>query len=265
LLHQTGFDYFYLPYKYESCETDSFRTIENTLKQSDFGGASITIPLKQVLLELMDYTSESVKLIGAMNTIVKLDNGQLYGDNTDWIAIYKLLDKTLHKSIRSSCNFLIIGAGGVARAALYALKQLQITATIFLYNPRNPEKAKEFVKDNVVAVSEQSSLVNQNIRLIISTLPATSKFIFEENFLFQENNLPIIFDVNYVPYNTHLIKQAQKFNCHIIRGIDMFIEQGLEQFQLWTNKVSIINSLLEQTVRHKYNELYIQSSQFETN
>ncbi|CAF3630529.1 unnamed protein product [Rotaria sp. Silwood1] len=261
LLHQTGFDYFYLPYKYELCETDKFDMIECIIKQTDFGGASITMPLKQFPLELMDDVSESVKVIGVMNTIVKLDNGQLYGENTDWKAIYTLVDNTLEKSIRSECNVLILGTGGVARAALYALKKLEFNGMIFLYNPRNPAKAKDLAKDNIIAVNEQSFLENQNICLIISTLPSVSTFTFEENYFFhQTNNLPVLFDVNYVPYHTYLTRQVQKFNCRIIRGIDMFIEQGLEQFQLWTNKAHIVRSLLEQTIKQKYNELYIQSS-----
>jgi pentafunctional AROM polypeptide len=257
LLHQTGFDYFYLPYKYELCETDNFDTIETIIKQDNFGGASITMPLKQFPSKLMNTVSDSVKEIGVMNTIVKLANGHLYGDNTDWKAIYVLLDNTLPKSIRTLSSALLVGTDGVARAALYALKKLAFTGTIFLYNPRNPSEAKDLAKDNIVAVSEESELKNQNICLIMSTLLATNKFIFKDNFLFQDaNSLPIVFDVNYIPYNTDLIEQAQNFNCHIIHGIDLFIERGLEQFQLWTNKADIVRLLIEQTIRKKYNELY---------
>ncbi|CAF1065774.1 unnamed protein product [Rotaria sordida] len=260
LLHQTGFDYFYLPYNYELCETDKFDMIESIIKQTDFGGASIAMSLKQFPLELIDYVNESVNITGIMNTIVKLDNGQLYGDNTYWKAIYTLLDNILVKSIRSEYNVLILGTSGMARTALYTLKKLQFTGTIFLYNPRNPAKAKELAKDNIIAVNEQSFLENQNIYLIISTLPSISTFTFEEKFFFhQTNNLPILFDVNYVPYHTCLTRQAQKFNCRLIRGIDMFIEQRFEQFQLWTNKVHLVRSLLEQIVKQKYDELYIQS------
>jgi pentafunctional AROM polypeptide len=258
LLHQTGFDYLYLPYKYELYETDNFDTIETIIKQANFGGASISMPLKQFRLKLMDTVSDSVQEIGAINTIVKLANGHLYGDNTDWKAIYVLLNNTLLKpTLRTLCNALLIGTGEIARAALYALKKLTFTGIIFLYDPQNPLEAKDLAKDNIVAVSEQNELKNQNIHLIISTLPGASKFIVEDNFLFQDaNSLPIVFDVNYIPYNTDLIEQAQKFNCHIIRGIDLFIEQGLEQFQSWTNRVDIVRLLIEQTIEKRYIELY---------
>jgi pentafunctional AROM polypeptide len=256
LLHQTGFDYLYLPYKYELCDTDNSDTIETIIKQANFGGASIAMPLKQFPLKLMDTVSDSVQEIGVMNTIVKLANGHLYGDNTDWQAIYVLLNNTLLKPIlRTSCNALLIGTGEIARAALYALKKLTFTGTTFLYDPQNPSKAKDLAKDNIVAVNEQNELKNQNIRLIISTLPGASKFTVEDNFLFQDAiSLPIVFDVNYIPYNTDLIEQAQKCNCHIIRGIDLFIEQGLEQFQSWTNRVDIVRLLIEQTIKKRYTE-----------
>ncbi len=64
-----------------------------------------------------------------------------------------------------------------------------------------------------------------------------------------------MFDTNYMPYQTPLIKQAQNYNWDIIYGIDMLIEQGLEQFQIWTGKATTVAPIIRQTVRKTYHRI----------
>ena len=259
-IHQTGFDYYHLPYKYELCETNDVSFAQKIMNQSDFGGASVSIPLKQDVFELLisdakNRVSDSAKKIGAVNTVTKLQDGTFYGDNTDWIAIHKLLSEKMV----TEGSALIIGAGGTARAALYALTQMEYVQVIYLYNPRTPEKANHLAStyNNPTIIPVTSDAVNKlkQICIVINTLPSSIHFtldnLFFEN-ISSSNDSSILLDANYVPYQTALIKQAQQYNWRIIYGIDMLIEQGLEQFQIWTGKATAVTPTIKETVRQRY-------------
>jgi pentafunctional AROM polypeptide len=262
-IHQTGFDHFYLPYKYEICETNDVSLVQNIMKQLNFGGGSITIPLKQDIYTLLvsdtnNTVSDSAKKIGAVNTVSKLENGQFYGDNTDWKAIYKLITENMS----TEGSALIIGAGGTARAALYALNQIERIQLVYLYNPRNPEKAIDLARtynnQNILSVTSDDVNTLGNISIVINTLPSSIHFtldhlFFEKNFLSEHGS--ILFDTNYMPYQTAIIKQAQQYNWNIIYGIDMLIEQGLEQFQIWTGKATTVAPIIKETVRKTYHRI----------
>lgn len=266
-IHQTGFDYFHLPYKYEKCETNDISLVQNMMKQSNFGGGSITIPLKQdiytsLVSDTNNTVSDSATKIGAINTIVKLENGQFHGDNTDWKAIYKLINEKM--STKSSA--LIIGAGGTARASLYALDQIEHIQFIYLYNPRSPEKAIHLAgvynNQKILPVTNNDMNTLANISVVINTMPASINFtldhlFFERNSSLEDNS--ILFDTNYMPYQTAIIKQAQQYNWNIIYGIDMLIEQGLEQFQIWTGKTSSIAPMIRDTIRKIYHGIIDQN------
>jgi pentafunctional AROM polypeptide len=262
-IHQTGFDHFYLPYKYEICETNDVSLVQNIMKQLNFGGASITIPLKQDIYTLLvsdtnNTVSDSAKKIGAVNTVSKLENGHFYGDNTDWKAIYKLITENMS----TEGSALIIGAGGTARAALYALNQIERIQLVYLYNPRHPEKtidlARTYNNQNILSVTSDDVNTLRNIYIVINTLPSSIHFTLDHLF-FEKNSLSehgsILFDTNYMPYQTAIIKQAQQYNWNIIYGIDMLIEQGLEQFQIWTGKAIAVAPIIEETVRKTYHRI----------
>lgn len=263
LIHQTAFDYFHLPYKYEKCQTNDISFVQNIINQSNFGGASITIPFKQNIFNLLisdtnNILTDSAKQIGAINTINKLDNGIFYGDNTDWKAIYKLINEKIYRK----GSALIIGAGGTARATLYALNQIEDVEIIYLYNPRTPEKAIDLTniynKQNIIPITNNNINILENISILINTLPSSINFTLDHLFFEKNSSLEhvsILLDVNYIPHQTALIKQAQKYNWIIIYGIDMLIEQGLQQFQIWTGKANAVTPLIKETVYQEYHKI----------
>ena len=261
-IHQTGFDYFYLPYQYQLCQTNDISLVQNIIKEKNFGGASVTIPFKQDLYTLLisdknNTITESAKKIGAINTISKLENGQFHGENTDWMAIYKLINEKMTN--RGSA--LIVGTGGTARAALYALTQIKHIDLINLYNPRNLEKAIQLASTynnpKILPVTGDDVNEMKNICVVINTLPSSVNFTLDHQF-FENNssleNSSILFEVNYIPYQTSLIKQAQQYKWNIIYGIDMLIEQGLQQFQIWTGKANAVTQIIKQTVYKTFNK-----------
>ena len=264
IIHQTGFDELKLPYKYELFETNDPDVVGEKIKETDFGGASVTIPLKSSLWNLMDAVSDAARDIGALNTIVKLPNGQFFGENTDWKGISLLLNEKIQVSNRAECKVILIGAGGAARAALYALKKLGFTNKILIYNPYNLEQATALAQQNVIVVQEEKELHEDGIGLIICTVPASSRFTFDETYspFRLANRSMVVFDLNYTPFKTELVKQAHRWNCSVIYGIDLLIAQGLEQFQLWTGQLNSVKKVIEETARDKYFYFYRSTSEY---
>ena len=152
-MHNAGFNACGLPFTYQVHESTDFNSIEKISSQASFGGASISLPFKSQVLALAAKQSPAVQQIGAANTLVplaslsggldigkgKLGNTdgptQLIAENTDWIGIYVCIAKhcTPANHITNETSTLVIGAGGMARAAIYALVKLGF-GHIFLLN-----------------------------------------------------------------------------------------------------------------------------------
>lgn len=105
----------------------------------------------------------------------------------------------------------------------------------------------------VVTSLERESLpfaqADSSIRVIISTLPAASNFVLPE-WLLQEPQLPVIFDVNYKPYSTNLLRQGDDAGCILVRGSEMLWEQGVGQFELWTERSAPYRVMKEIVLRN---------------
>jgi pentafunctional AROM polypeptide len=130
-LHNTLFEHTGLPHAYQLCETTDLEVIKATIRRDDFGGASVTIPLKLDIMPLLDDVDASARLIGAVNTIVPTfdavsGKNRLVGYNTDYLGMVDCLrgagaSAALGDGDQSG---LVIGGGGTARAAIHTLHSM---------------------------------------------------------------------------------------------------------------------------------------------
>lgn len=250
------------PNDYIIADTDSVEEFiqSNLFRSDDFGGASVTIPHKQAIIPYVDVMSPAAREIGSVNTLIVKeefagDDGfkrVIYGDNTDWKGIFNPLRRLLGP-VNSSADFaLILGAGGTARAAAYVAKKLGMRC---IYYNRTPSKAAELVDsfggvivESLEEVSKEKTITlgdvlkresGSKLRVVISTLPASVGFVLPDWVLEPDNSLlPVVFDVNYKPFNTKLLLQAQQAGCTLVRGSEMLWEQGVGQFELWTERTA---------------------------
>ena len=122
--HHSLFKEIGLPNVYERFETDNADEIKSVSADKSFDGAGVTIPLKLDVISHIDELSDAAKLIGGVNTIIKVrgsdGTARLVGDNTDWTEFRK----SLTAAGAQPGSSLIIGSGGTARAAIYALESL---------------------------------------------------------------------------------------------------------------------------------------------
>ncbi|KAI9593296.1 EPSP synthase-domain-containing protein [Syncephalis fuscata] len=248
LLHNTGFATLGLPYRYGLRElsnvVDNEDTIQAILSDKQFGGASVTIPLKVDIISLLDAISPAAQAIGAVNTIVTRKDNTKFGDNTDWLGIFhNIKQKPVLFSSKLSAA-LVIGAGGTARAAIYAAHQLGISH-IYLYNRTrsNAEQLAQHFADlpitvvddfNTVITATTSSLLR--LQLIISTVPGNASTTLPLGLFTATNNLGgVAVELAYRPRKTILLETAaQHTGWFEVAGVDVLIEQGFWQFRHWT-------------------------------
>ena len=238
-----------LPHKYGRADVETIEEfISGDLWNSDnFGGCSVTIPHKQTIIPHVDIMSDAANTIGSVNTITIQHEGVdknrvVYGDNTDWRGIFNPLQRRLSGKTDGG-YVLIIGGGGTARAAAYAAQQLGLKR--IFYN-RTTKKAEELVETfGGVVVTDLSSgddeaclgsvLPENSLQVVISTLPASVGFELPA-WILSNDEKPVIFDVNYKPYWTKLLHQADDNGCDFVRGSEMLWEQGVGQFEIWTGR-----------------------------
>lgn len=274
LIHNTGFKTLGLPHFYDRYETTVVDEIlSKIIRSPDFGGASVTIPLKLDVIPLLDSVSEHAKHIGAVNTIIPRISevtGQtlLAGDNTDWLAIRDLATRSLSGArISSTASSLVIGAGGTCRAAVYTLHKMGFKI-IYVFNrtPANIVKIIDsFPKDyNIVPLTSFDSFPLGPPQVVISTVPAsattTSKLdllagvdaIYLPETILQMEPAGVVVDLAYKPRRTPLVELADSKGWTYVTGIELLLQQAYHQFELWTGKRAP-QQIIAQTVMPVYN------------
>ncbi|KAH0607329.1 uncharacterized protein H6S33_003317 [Morchella sextelata] len=140
-MHNAGYAVYGLPHNYRVQQAASINELLHIVHDPNFGGASITLPFKLEIIPLLHSISDHARAIGAVNTIVPIDSARgegahpsLHGDNTDWIGIRTCTLRYLTpvNAITARTSALVVGAGGMARAAVYALQKLGVE-NIFIY------------------------------------------------------------------------------------------------------------------------------------
>ncbi|KAF5310130.1 hypothetical protein D9619_010374 [Psilocybe cf. subviscida] len=248
-LHNTGFDALGLPHQYELLETQSIdESIKMAITAPNFGGASVTIPFKLDIIPLLDRLTPAAEAIGAVNTITPQQISKegasgtvLVGDNTDWIGIKSAISNKLGSSpVRAA---LVVGAGGTARAAIYALQALH-AEVIYLYN-RTTSKAHDLAAafpeariQVLESVDDWGSLASPNA--IVATIPATAQSgeLLSQNLFKYTVGPAVIVDMAYRPEETALLglAKAARGQWAVVPGLEVLLEQGYEQFKLWTGR-----------------------------
>eukprot|EP00667_Euglena_gracilis_P019835 EG_transcript_21328 len=228
-LHNTAFQALGLPHIYHLSESDSVEHVGRVLQDPEFGGASVTIPHKENVKRFVQSISPAAAAIGAINTLVPQPDGTLLGDNTDWLAMRDLILRRLGVNQRQGTVGIVLGAGGTARAAMYVLQQLGLTR-YYIHN-RTHDKAVQLAAEfGGTAVSSLEGL-GADLDVVIGTVPAAAQAPYPAA-LFA--NKPVVMDLAYRPRKTVLLQQAAAAGCETVEGIDLLIEQGLFQSQLWT-------------------------------
>lgn len=233
---QTGRNAVYLP-----LETDSADELFATWERLCLTGASVTMPLKEQILPRITNLTEQARELGAANTLkresitaaadgdsFKRDDA-ISGANTDVLGILAPLEQRLKLAGKSA---LVLGAGGVARAAVFALRQRGCEVTVC---NRTPERAKRLARQLGAAVLAPSDLAGRAFDLVLNGTPfGMPSAVMPPPIDFAATRCGLFFDLVYNPLETPLIHAARAHGIPAILGIEMFLAQGAAQFELWT-------------------------------
>ncbi len=219
------FDYYQLNYHYTLFEDPELDEIMNVARGIDAKGLSVTIPFKKSVVDYLDEIDEhAAQEIGAVNTVV-FACGTTIGYNTDWLGVRKPL-----VSLKGA-KAVLLGAGGVAAGAAYALTDLDMDVTILNRTPQNAQKLAERFGCRWGTWDEFDRIKPD---LVVNATPLgmqpDTRNPLREDQLHREMT---VFDLVYTPPVTPLIEAARAKGCTTISGLEMFIEQAREQFYLF--------------------------------
>ena len=229
LMHGAAFTRMKLMATYSAHNVDDAAKIVHAIRERGIRGASVTIPFKETVMAFLDEVDANASEIGAVNTILNRD-GRLIGYNTDGPGLIR--DLAEWTPIRGK-TFIILGAGGAARAAVFAI--IQAGGTPLIVN-RTAEKAKALAESFGCRWGLPSEIDRLKADCLINTTPLgmfpdTERSPMKKKFL---AHFPFVMDMIYNPLKTRLLREAQKAGCAVRSGVGMFIHQGAEQIRLWT-------------------------------
>ncbi|KKP36623.1 shikimate dehydrogenase [Candidatus Peregrinibacteria bacterium RIFOXYC2_FULL_33_13] len=230
-MHNAAFKALNIDASYEKFEILSENLedfVQNKLRQ-DISGLSVTIPYKVEIMKYLDEIDEISTEIGAVNTVIN-EKGKLKGTNTDWYGALKLLENIINLENK---NVILLGAGGAARAIAYGLNQSKANVIILV---REIQKAQIFKDKYNFKIDKIENIFDyQTCDILINSTNVgmeSNESLVPEKF-FQKNI--IVFDIVYKPLKTQMLKTAKNAGCKIITGDQMLLNQGIKQFELWTN------------------------------
>jgi 3-dehydroquinate dehydratase/shikimate dehydrogenase len=215
---------------YLALQTAKIDDLVALIGQIPIQGVSITMPHKQAILPHLERMDPLSLKIGACNTVLRQE-GKLYGFNTDVAGIIAPLQKRL--DLKGS-KVLVLGAGGSARAAVFGLRDKG--ADVFIFN-RTPETAAKLARQSHSKSIKREAIPKTTFDVIINATPIGMAGQKGTQILTADDlKTKYVFDLVYNPIDTPLIRLARQHNIAVITGVEMFVQQGARQFEIWTGK-----------------------------
>ncbi|PGH23352.1 hypothetical protein AJ80_02605 [Polytolypa hystricis UAMH7299] len=300
-MHNTAYKACGLPHIYTFHQSPTIRGLNELVKDPYFGGSSLGLPYKSEVVPLLDSMSPHARAIGACNTVIPIRSmpadgiitsdtvfqeksragpvKALYGDNTDWIGMRNCLRRGLSpaNAVRPSSTGLVIGAGGMARAAVYSIIQMGVQ-NIFVWN-RTVSNAQKLAhhynrqdlscenaqvgKATVHVIESLSEPWPANYKqptIVISGIPQHSvhgepapNFELPKQWI-ESPTGGVVLELAYKPLDTPLVCQMRALSHRgwvALDGLDVLPEQGFAQFELFTGHRSP-RRLMRAIVRKEY-------------
>ncbi len=222
------------------------------VRSGEINGLNVTIPHKQNVIEFMDELTPTAQAIGAVNTIYMREN-KLIGDNTDapgFLADLKQVMNTAQSSIENRKSAIVFGAGGSARAVVYALVNDGWNVTLAARRIEQAQQLANSIDHYQLTIVNYSDLQPSTFNLLVNTTPLgmtpnTETSPLPENTVLSKNTF--VYDLVYNPRETKLVRDARAQGLNASTGLGMLIEQAALAFEKWTG-VSADRSAMQQAV-----------------
>ncbi len=231
---------------YLPCQTTRLSDFLAFARRMRFLGFSVTMPYKRAIIPSLDWLDPLATRIGACNTVA-IQHGKWMGWNTDAAAVVEVLSKRLRLA---GSRMLIVGAGGAARAAAYALRAEG--AELFIA-ARREASAQRLARNTSARVVPWDSTEGLDVDAVINATPVgmpphTDAMPIDLARL----RVRLVFDMVYYPLETRFLAEARGRGLTAISGLEMLVAQGARQFEIWTG-LAAPRALMEQAIRQTFN------------
>jgi shikimate dehydrogenase len=232
-------DYSLFPIQPE--DKQGLKDLLDRVRRGEIRGLNVTIPHKQNVIEFLDGLTPTANAIGAVNTIYQ-QSSKLMGDNTDAPGFLSDLKRFLTTEIlrHGESRALVLGAGGSARAVIYALLQDGWEVTIAARRMEQVQQLRNSFPDHTLHITDFafSNIDISGISLIVNTTPVGMTPNVDQSPW--PDNLPFpagagIYDLVYNPRETRLVRDARSQGRPATTGLGMLIEQAALAFEIWTD------------------------------
>ena len=255
---QAAFDYRALGITYEKWETpeEELGGAVDRLRTESVLGANVTIPCKEKIIPLLDELSDTAVRIGAVNTVVSRD-GKLMGFNTDAEGFVTSLLQSADYRLRNR-KAVVLGAGGVARAVVFALLNEEVTS-VTVFN-RSLERGRTLVRSFARSAGRiplaalpwtelETSVALQDCDLLVNCTSLGMRYTATEaESPLSAGLIPkdaLVYDLVYNPEETALLREASKAGAETLGGLSMLVHQGAASFELWTGEKAPVDLMLQ--------------------
>jgi 3-dehydroquinate dehydratase/shikimate dehydrogenase len=219
----------YLPFRVR--ELPDFMASINPL---DISGFSVTIPHKENIVRYLDECDSLAAEIGAVNTVL-VRAGKLCGYNTDFIGVLRAMERRLPLA---GSRVLLIGAGGAARAAAFALARAGAAVAVWA---RRAQRARALAHAVSGEAIDREAIAHHSFDAIVNCTPVGMYPHRGSPLELRELNCRLVMDLIYRPLKTELLRRAERRGIEAISGVDMFVAQAAAQWELWTGESPPVN------------------------
>jgi shikimate dehydrogenase len=243
VMHDAAFDAAGIDARYvlREIEPDDVEGVVAAARGPEWLGLGVTAPYKQVVAKLVDEVEADARIIGAVNNVVRTDDGRLVGINTDAPGFRAGVERAMGRSLKRA-EVVVAGAGGAAHAVVFALLTAGVRH-VFVAN-RDPSAAAALCErfshvgnGHVIDFELDDPSFIDGVRTADLAVNATTVGMIDPGMTIPVDELPAhatVFDLVYVPAETPLLAAARARGLRAANGSEMLIQQAAIAFERWT-------------------------------
>jgi len=248
-----GFDAVFLPFL-----SDDLVKFLSTFSSPDYAGFSCTMPHKEIAVRCCDDLDPIARDIGAINTIVRRPDGKLVGYNTDYVGAIAAIEDAIRASQPADPTtsplarrlFVVIGAGGAAKAVAYGAKEKGARVVIANRTFARAQHLATLIGGTALTLSELENYHPEEGMILanatsVGMYPNVNETPLSKKAL---RNYSVVFDAVFIPKETRLLREAAECGATVVDGLEMLVRLVMVQFGLFTGGMPAPQRLMRDAI-----------------
>jgi 3-dehydroquinate dehydratase / shikimate dehydrogenase len=237
-LHNPAFQACGLDAVYVTLQSEALAPFLDALPSLSLSGFSVTQPYKVEILPYLDTVDAAAAACGSVNTVI-CEEGRLKGATTDGAGVVGPLRRRLELN---GTRVMVVGAGGAARSAAFALRAAGARVTVVA---RDPARAGAVAEAARCAHGALADLARYEWDVLVNATPVGGRSQPDVSPVPEDLLRPgtVVFDMVYDPLETPLLRQAQRRGCSLVDGLEMLLAQAALQFEAWTGQPAPMDAM----------------------